>query len=107
VQRGGAGARQAGDEDRPLDRDVGSVLRKRGFAEQPRDQRAAQFGALDLVAVRRELLVVGIRVEQHVERLEVLVAAEVGQPDDLARRRLQILDGTHRVPPTNGGTHRS
>lgn len=57
VQRRGPGARQAGDEDGPLDGHVGilRILLPRSLAQQPRDQRAAQESAVDFVAVRGQI----------------------------------------------------
>ena len=83
------------------------VLGEGGLAEQPRDQRAPQLGSLDLQAERRQLLVAGVGLEQHLQRLDVLVRAEVGQPGDPAGRLVQVVDGADRRALANGGTPRS
>ena len=99
VQGRGAGARQAGDEDRPLDRDVGMVREplQRVDREQPPDEPAAQEGALQVVAFRREPGEVRVVVEQDPQALLVDRLAEVVQPDRLRSRRMQVLVRADRL----------
>ena len=62
VNHGGAGARQAGDEDRPLDRhvDVLRVLLPRRLGDQSSDQRVAYEEPVHLAS---ELGQVGVAPE--------------------------------------------
>ena len=97
VQRGGAGPRQPGDEDRPRRgyRRPGRMRLPPGLAEQPRRQRPAQQGPGRLLAPRRQPGVPGVGLEQHAQPVGVVVRAEVRQPGDLARRRVQVVNGPH------------
>jgi hypothetical protein len=114
VQRGRPRPRQAGDEDRPLDRDVGvlRMLRPLRHAEQPRDQRAAQERPLDGVALRREPGVPVVGLEHDLETFDVVVAAEVLEPGEARGRGVQVLDRADVVAfpghaaPVSGGTRR-
>ena len=90
VQRGGAGARQAGDEDGPLDRDVGVlwILLPRRLRQQPSNQRIAHEEPRHLAAQLGEARLARIRVEQNAERLAVVVVfdAEVVESASLRCR---------------------
>ena len=94
---GGAGARQTGDEDRPLDRhvDVLRVLLERRLRHQPGHQRIAHEEPLHLAAELGEVGVAAERVEQHAERLAVVVVvdAEIVEAAGLDRRGVQVVDG--------------
>ncbi len=97
VNGGGAGARQSGHEDRPLGRDVGvlRVLLERRLGHQPGDQRVADEEPLHLAAEFGQVGVAAKRLEQHGERLAVVVVvdAEVVEAGGLHGRRMQVLDG--------------
>ena len=97
VHRGGAGARQAGDEDRPFDRDVGvlRILLQRRLGQQPGDQCIAHEEPLHLAAELGEVRFARVRLEQHAERLAVVVVvdAEVVEAAGLGRRCVQLVDG--------------
>ena len=102
VQRRGAGAHQAGDEDRPFDGDVGvlRVLLPRRLRQQSGHQRAAQEEAIHLAAQHRKARVLTVRVQQNLQCFEVVVVvgAEVVQPGQLAGRCLQFIDGGNICP---------
>ena len=97
MQRGGAGAGQAGDEDRPLDRDIGvlRVLLPRGLGHQPGDQRVAHEEPVHLAAELGQIGVTLEGVEQHAERFAVVVVvdAEIVEPAGLDGRGVQVVDG--------------
>ena len=97
VQSGGSGAGQSGDEDRPFDRHVGvlRVLLPRRLGHQPGDQRVADEEAIHLAADLGQIGVAPVGLEQHAERLAVVVVvgAEVVQPARLGRRGVQVVDG--------------
>ena len=97
VQRRGAGAHQPGDEDGPLDGDVGvlRVLLPRGFGQQPGHQRAAQEEAIHLAAQHRQAGFLPVGVQQHAQRFAVVVVvgAEVVEPGQLGGRGVQLIDG--------------
>ncbi len=97
VQRRGAGPRQAGNEDRPVDADVRvlGVLPPARLAEQPGRQRAAQEDAVHLGAERGEVLLGGVRLQQHGEPVTVVVGAEVVQAGEPGRRCVQVVDRPH------------
>ena len=97
VDGGGAGARQPGDEDRPLDGDVGvlRVLLARRLGHQPGHQRIAHEEPLHLAAELGQVGVAPERLQQHAERLAVVVVvdAEIVEAAGLHRRRVQVVDG--------------
>ena len=100
--RGGAGARQPGDEDRPLDRHVGvlRVLLPRRLGDQPGDQRIAHEEPIHLAAELGQIGVAPVGLEQHPERFAVVVVvdAEIVEPAGLDRRGVQIVDGADIGP---------
>ena len=97
VQRRGAGAHQSGDEDRPLDGDVGGlrVLLPRGFGQQPGHQRAAQEEPVHLAAQHGKAGFTPVGVQQHLQRFAVVVVvgAEIVEPGQLGGRGVQFFDG--------------
>ena len=95
VQGSSAGARQSGDEDRPLDLDVGvlRMLLPCGFTEQTCHQGAAKEYPRDLAAERRQILVAVVGLEQDRQSFGVIVDAEVRQSGHPRRRGVEILDG--------------
>lgn len=95
VQGSGARAWQSGDEDRPLDLDVGvfRMLLPRRFAEQTGHQGAAKEYPRDLAAEGRQILVAVVRLEEDRQSLGVIVDAEVRQAGHPRRRGMEILDG--------------
>ncbi len=96
MKRGGAGAGQPGDEDRPLDRNVGvvRVLLPPGLRHQPGGQRAPQIHPTDLAAERRQVGVALVRVEDDREAFAVVVVvrAEIVEADQSRRRLVQVVD---------------
>ena len=99
VQRGGAGAGQAHQEDRSLDRHV-AVLGVRGelrLREQYADQRALHLRALEVVAARRQpRLGRGQVLDQDPQPFLVRGAAEVGHPGGAHARRRRCPRRTRR-----------
>ena len=95
---GGAGARQTGHEDRPLDRDVDvlRVLLEGRLGDQPGHQRVADEEPLHLAAELGEVGVVAERIQQHAKRFAVVVIvdAEIIQTTGFYRRCVQVIDGT-------------
>ena len=79
VQRGGAGARQATDEDRSLDRHLGvrRVLLEAVLGEQPAHQRALDERALHVVALGRQAAVLREVLAEQAQPFLVLGPAEV------------------------------
>lgn len=94
---GGAGAGQAGDEDRLLYRHVGvlRVLLERRFADEAGHQCTAHEEPLHLAAELGEVCLGAKRLEQYGQRLAVVVvvAAEVVESAGLGGRGVQVLDG--------------
>ncbi len=91
----GSGARQTGDEDRPLDRhvDVLRVLLERGFRDKTGHQRVTGEEALHLAAELGQIGVALVGLQQHSEcfQVVVVVGAEIIQTAGLYRRGMQIL----------------
>ena len=102
VYRGGAGAGQAGDKDRPLDGDIDvlRVLLPRGLGQQPGHQRVADEEPGHLAAEFGEIGVAPVGLEQHAEcfAIVVVVGAEVVETHRLGGRRVQLVDGADVGP---------
>ena len=103
-----ARAREAGDEDGSLDRDVDVlwVLLERRLRDETSDQRVADEEALHLAAELGEVGVAPERVEQYPEGFAVVVGAgtKVVQPAGLYGRGVQIVDGAY-VGPAGVSAH--